>query len=154
MSDRIKCLHIAALGLLVGGCATPAPSTSASGPTGTTIYDSKLAQVPKGGPADVKTVADIIHVGYVVINGPAGAPRQWDRDRTLYAPGATFVSLDETNGNVTSKIMTPEEYRQSFTIGDGVYETEVGRLIEHFGHVAQVRSVSVVRTSPTGPIRA
>ena len=46
------------------------------------------AQAPAAAPADVGTIADIMRVSYEVISGPAGAVRQWRRDRTLYMPGA------------------------------------------------------------------
>jgi hypothetical protein len=108
-------------------------------------------------PADVGTIADIMRVSYEVISGPAGAPRQWDRDRTLYMPGATFVSTSKRDGKVQTTIMTTEEYRQksdaSF-VAEGLFETEIGSRVERFGNVAQVRSVSVARRTPRGPVEA
>jgi hypothetical protein len=115
------------------------------------------AQAPAANPADVGTIADIVRVSYEVISGPAGAPRQWARDSTLYMPGATFVAVSETNGRVQSTIMTPEEYRRGFdtrNVAEGVFETEVGRRIERYGHVAQVRSVAVMRRTANGPVEA
>jgi hypothetical protein len=116
------------------------------------------AQTPAA-PADVGTIADIVRASYEVISGPAGAPRQWQRDGTLYMPGATFVSVNERDGRVQTTIMTPEDYRRGFDAnyvarGIGLFETEVGRRIERYGHVAQVRSVAVVRRTPHGPIEA
>jgi hypothetical protein len=112
------------------------------------------AQQPVADPADVGTIADIVRVSYEVISGPAGTPRQWRRDSTLYMPGATFVSVTEADGRVQSTIMTPEEYRQrsGHQVEHGMFETEIGRRIERWGHVAQVRSVAVVRRTPEGPI--
>jgi len=54
------------------------------------------AQTPIAVPADVGTIADIVRVSYEVFSGPAGMPRQWRRDSTLYMPGATFVSVEES----------------------------------------------------------
>ena len=79
----------------------------------------------------------------------------WRRDSTLYMPGATFVSVSETGGRVQAVIMTPEEYRQRSgprQVSRGMFETEVGRRIERWGHVAKVRSVAVVRHTLDGPI--
>ena len=107
-------------------------------------------------PGDVGTIPDIIRASYETISGPDGDPRtvrQWDRDRTLYLPGAIYVSNYYDNGKVTTVIQTPEEYRQQYRPGAS-YETEAGRLIEQFGNVAQVRSVSVNRETPTGPVTA
>src|SRR2546422_6583972 len=115
------------------------------------------AQAPAAAPADVGTIADIIRVSYEVISGPAGAPRQWKRDRTLYMPGATFVSNNVRDGKVQTKIMTPEEYRRGADarfVARGLFETEVGSRIERFGNVAQVRSISVARSTPGGPVEA
>ena len=113
------------------------------------------AQTPAAAPADVGTIADIMRVSYEVISGPAGAPRQWDRDRTLYMPGATFVSTSKRDGKVQTTIMTTEEYRQKSDarfVAEGLFETEIGSRVERFGNVAQVRSVSVARRTPKGRV--
>jgi hypothetical protein len=110
------------------GCATaPKPST------------------PAANPADVGTIADLVRASYEVISG---APRQWDRDRTFYMPGASFVSVWEDHGEVKTKMMTPEEYRVDLETVDAFVESEIGRRIERYGHVAQVRSVAEVRSRP------
>jgi hypothetical protein len=116
---------------------------------------SLRAQQPVANPADVGTIADIVRVSYEVINGPAGAPRQWRRDSTLYMPGATFVSMDERNGRPHAGIMTPEQYRQAVNasfVGHGFFEKEIGSRIERFGNIAQVRSVYETRRTADGPV--
>ena len=113
------------------------------------------AQARAAAPADVGTIADIMRVSYEVISGPAGTPRQWDRDRTLYMPGATFVAMSRRDGKVQTTIMTTEEYRQKSDarfVAEGLFETEIGSRVERFGNVAQVRSVSVARRTPKGPV--
>ena len=115
------------------------------------------AQAPAADPADVGTITDIVRVSYEVISGPAGTPRQWRRDSTLYMPGATFVALGERGGHVQVRIMTPEEYRQRTNqrfVAEGMIETEIAGHIECFGNVAQVRSVYTFRRSATGPVEA
>jgi hypothetical protein len=113
------------------------------------------AQVPAANPADVGTIADIVRVSYEVLSGPAGVPRQWRRDSTLYAPGATFTATSEANGKTVVTIMTTEEYRRkndSSFVASGLFETEIGSHIERFGNVAQVRSISESRTTLNGPV--
>jgi hypothetical protein len=110
------------------------------------------AQARAADPADVGTIAGIVRATYDVMNGPAGHPRQWPRDETLYMPGATFVSMSETDGRVESHTLTPEEFRRGFDVSRGFYETEIGRRTERFGNVAQVRSVAVVRSTADGPV--
>jgi len=111
------------------------------------------AQLPPADPKDVATIEDIVHAYYDVINGPAGAPRQWRRDSTLYMPGAMFVSMDEKDGRPVAHPMTPEEYRRSADPGFvklGFFETEIGSRVERFGNVAQVRSVYETRREQGG----
>lgn len=113
------------------------------------------AQHPVANTADVRTIGDIVRASYETITGPAGKPRQWRRDSTLYAPTATFTAADERNGKAQIATMTPEQYRRgndSAFVARGIYESEIGRHIERFGNVAAVRSISVVRRTPNGPI--
>jgi hypothetical protein len=115
------------------------------------------AQVPEADPADVGTIAGIMHAWYDVINGPPGAPRQWRRDSTLYTAQATFVSMDQQDGKPAATIYTPEQYRRAVNAGfveKGFYETEVGSRVERFGNVAQVRSVYETRRTAEGPVTA
>jgi hypothetical protein len=119
--------------------------------------DTLHAQAPVADPADVASIAAIVRVSYEVISGPAGTPRQWRRDSTLYAPGATFVALSERDGKTRVTTMTPEDYRRANNdrfVADGLFETEIGSRIERFGNVAQVRSVSESRRTPNGPVES
>jgi hypothetical protein len=105
----------------------------------------------KVNPSDVDTIAHICRVSYETISGPARHPWPWDRDRTLYMPQAIFVNNYVEHGQVKTLVETPEDYRRRFT-ETGQYETEIGRHIERYGNVAQVRSVSVARDTPDGPV--
>ena len=127
----------------------PAAGAPAAGPG--------AAQMPAADPADVSTIEAIVRVSYEVISGPAGTPRQWRRDSTLYAPGATFVATGERNGKPVARSMTAEEYRKRVDAGfvaEGFIEREIGSRIERFGNVAQVRSVYEARRSAGGPVIA
>src|SRR5436309_14434322 len=42
-------------------------------------------------PADVATLDSIINADYDGISGPAGNKRDWDRERSLYIPGARLI---------------------------------------------------------------
>lgn len=115
------------------------------------------AQTPAAAPADVASIDALVRASYDVMNGPAGQPRQWRRDSTFYMPAATFVAVRDDAGRVQATVMTPEEYRRtSFPRfeRDGGYETEIGRHIERFGNVAQVRSVAAARRAADGPVQA
>ncbi len=121
----------------------------------TTVPWLVTAQTPPADPRDVGTIADIVRVSYEVISGAAGAPRQWRRDSTLYAPGATFTATSEKDGKTIVTTMTPEDYRRAndaSMVKDGLFEAEIGSRIERFGNAAQVRSISVARRTRSGPI--
>jgi len=113
------------------------------------------AQGPAANPADVATIPALVGAFYEVISGPAGAPRDWRRDSTLYSEGATFVAMDVKDGKPVYAILTAEEYRRrtnaSF-VKNGFFETEIGSRIERFGNVAQVRSVYETRRVAGGPL--
>jgi len=113
------------------------------------------AQTPAANPADVATIPALVRAFYEVISGPAGAPRDWRRDSTLYSEGATFVAMDVKDGKPVYAILTAEEYRRKTNasfVKNGFFETEIGARIERFGNVAQVRSVYETRRAATGPL--
>jgi hypothetical protein len=112
-------------------------------------------QAPVANVFDVGTIADIVRVSYEVISGPAGTPRQWRRDSTLYSPTATFVAMSERDGKPVVKTMAADEYRRVTNedmVKNGLFEREIGSRIERFGNVATVRSISEARRTPNGPV--
>src|SRR6267142_1163666 len=42
-------------------------------------------------PADVESIDAIVTAAYDGISGPAGKKRDWDRERSLYYPGARLI---------------------------------------------------------------
>ena len=108
-------------------------------------------------PSDVGSIAAILKASYEVISGPAGTPRQWRRDSTLYSPGALFIATSVNDGKTQVHAITPEEYRRASDarmVREGLIEREIGSRIERFGNVAQVRSVYEIRRSEDGPVEA
>lgn len=104
---------------------TPAPATSTANP------------------ADVATIDAIVASLYDVISGPAG-PRNWDRFRSLFAPGARLIATGvRPTGEVVSRVMTPEDYAQRngpFFEKNGFFERELSRRTEKFGNIAHLFS--------------
>ena len=106
-------------------------------------------------PTDVDTIPHLMRASYETVSGPAGVKeqvRQIARDSTFYMPGAMFVSVSEEQGQIKTKIMSEKAYWEGYDSSHPAYETEAGRRVERYGNVAQVRSVSVLRSSPDGPI--
>lgn len=119
------------------------------------VAPSRAQQLPPANPADVATIDGIVHAYYDVINGPAGQPRQWRRDSTLYMPTAMFVEMGIKDGKPHVTTQSPEEFRRSVNadfVKNGFYETEIGKRVERFGNVASVRSVYETRRTATGPL--
>lgn len=109
-------------------------------------------------PADVGTIDGIVGAYYDVISGPAGQPRQWARDRTLYIPNVRFVSVDEpAGGKSVSRVMTHQEYvdrTDASLVSKGFDEREVHRSVLRYGEIASVFSTYESRQSRTGPVIA
>ena len=64
-----------------------------------------IAPIPAR-PGDVATIDGMIQAFYDVISGPAGQPREWARDRTLYIPGVKFVAMSVRNGAPVAQVMS------------------------------------------------
>ena len=60
-----------------------------------------LAPVPARS-SDVATIDSIISALYASISGPAGQDRQWDRFRSLMAPGARLIPTGRRPDGTTS----------------------------------------------------
>lgn len=88
-------------------------------------------------PADVQTIDGMVAAYYDIVNVKPGAPRQWDRDHTLYAPWVHFVA------HVPERmIMTHQEFVDRFDamLARGFEEHELRRAVVRYGNVAQVTS--------------
>jgi hypothetical protein len=116
---------------------SPAPSTKplASAPAATVASTAR--------PGDVDSIDHIIAAVYDVISGPAG-PRDWDRFRSLYYPGARMIpSRRDDKGVVTARVSSPDEYAtraQDFFSKEGFFENSVANRMEQWDHIAHVWS--------------
>ena len=98
-------------------------------------------------PKDVESIDAIIAACYDVISGPAGKKRDWERERSLFHPGARLIPTatvpGETDVELTPIVLDVEGYiarvEPLFT-DQGFYELEVARRTEQFGRIAQVWS--------------
>jgi hypothetical protein len=106
-------------------------------------------------PEDVATIDGIVKAFYDVISGPAGQPRQWDRDRTLYYPTVQFFAVDVRGGKAVVRVMDHQEYVDSsdaFFVKNGFFEREVDRKTDNAGNVAHVWSTYETRATADGPV--
>jgi len=107
---------------------------------------------PAASPADVNSMDSIIAAVYDVISGPAGKKRDWDRMRSLFAPGARLIPTGpRSTGGYGSPVHTVDEYiarAEPFFEKEGFYEKEAARQTEMFGQIAHVFSTYESRHSP------
>src|SRR5690606_29121857 len=130
---------------------TLALSAAAFGQTAARV---ELPDIPAD-PKDVASIDSIIKAFYDVISGPAGQPRQWGRDKTLYIPGVRFVSMSERNGKVSMGVMDHDRYVNSsnaFMVREGFIETELKRIERRIGNTAHVLSSYEYRSKADGPV--
>jgi hypothetical protein len=135
------CLGSACLSVIAQSPApqpSPKPSTQ---PTASAPAVSATASAAR--PGDVDTVEHIIAAVYDVISGSAG-PRDWDRFRSLYYPGARMIpTRRDDKGGVAARISTPDEYAtrsQDFFSKEGFFENSVANRVETWDKIAHVWS--------------
>ncbi|HEX8649425.1 MAG TPA: hypothetical protein VF708_01190 [Pyrinomonadaceae bacterium] len=108
-------------------------------------------------PEDVATLDGIMKAFYEVVSGPAGQPRQWARDRTLYIQGMRFVATGVRKGeskpyaNIIDH-QTFVDQSNDFMVRDGFYEREIHRVTRRFGNIAHIFSTYETRQKPDGPV--
>jgi hypothetical protein len=107
---------------------------------------------------DVATIDGVLKAFYEVISGPAGEPRQWSRDRSLYIPDVRFVSIEKKkDGTIEARPVSHQEFvdrSNAPLVKNGFYESEVHRETQQFGQIAHVFSTYVSRIKPEGPVIA
>ncbi len=98
--------------------------------------------IPTPHSADVSSPDAIIAALYDVISGPAGKKRDWDRFRSLFAPGARMIPvgprLTATGGGFRARVLSPEEYITAsgpLLENNGFFENEIARRTERFGDI-------------------
>lgn len=140
--------HVYLVGLLIGG------STIASAQRPAPQHVDVPTIAPR--PEDVATIDGILHAFYDVISGPAGQPRQWSRDRTLYIPDVHFVSLStDSAGHVRADVVTHQMFvdrSNPSLVRRGFFETEIHRTTARFGNVVHVFSTYEMRERAEGPV--
>jgi hypothetical protein len=125
LSSAMACASIIAVAPTTTAQLTPAPTT------------------PAARPQDVASLDAIIAALYDVISGPAGQKRDWDRFRSLFAPGARLIpSGKRQDGTRSYRTMSPDEYATASgpALENGFFEREIGRATDQFGGIVQAFS--------------
>ncbi len=144
--DTIRQPFLAAILALALGCAAP-DTGSDDAMTDAEPAASEVAEMPPApmaDPADVASIDAITTAVYESISGDAGVPRDWDRFRSLFAPGARLMPVASEHGEDGSRTssvgsMSPDDFvmRTSDSFAqDGFYEVEIGSVTETYGDIA------------------
>src|SRR5947209_99762 len=104
------------------------------------------AETMNANPADVASIDAIVRAAYDVISGPAG-PRDWERERSLFWPGARLIPTARDAGAVEVQL-TPNMLDVDGLIARAekhfsehpFYERQIARRVEEFGRIAHVWS--------------
>jgi hypothetical protein len=137
-------------------CALLAAATAAYVPAQTTPNPTHVPVMtidPR--PEDVSTIDGMIKAYYDVITGPAGKPREWARDRTLYIKDLRFVDVQfDKEGKPRPRIVDHQGYVDAADgmSKTGFFEKEIHRVTERFGPIAHVWSTYETRRTENGPV--
>ena len=132
------------------GLAGSLPQTTLAGQETTT----KKSPAAEARPEDVASVDAIVASLYETISGPAG-PRDWDRLRSLFLPGARLIPCRrQADGSSLARVLTVEEFIAAVeprTKDEGFFESEIHRRVERFGAIAQIFSTYESRHAKNDP---
>ncbi len=106
-------------------------------------------------PEDVSTIDGIMKAYYEVVSGPAGAEREWARDRSLHHPEAQIAIIrNGDDGRAAVRIMTLADFHGPPEPAQNVfYEYEINREVRRHGANAHVWSTYEWRSQENGPAR-
>ena len=104
---------------------------------------------------DVKSVDAIVAALYDVISGPAGQPRDWDRMKSLFVPGARLIpAVASPDGGATARVLDVDGYIQrsgAVLEKNGFFEREISRKTEAFGNILHLFSTYESRHTASDP---
>jgi hypothetical protein len=108
--------------------------------------------------ADTGSIASLLAALYAVISGGAGEPRDWDRFRALFIPGARLIptnrAIHEGRGGHPPEVMDVETFIRGSTPvleSMGFEERQIAMRVEQFGCIAHVWSTYESRHAPGEP---
>jgi hypothetical protein len=105
---------------------------------------------------DVASVDGVVKAYYDVISGPAGQPRQWSRDRSLYIPDLRFVATGFARERPYARVMDHQTFvdgSDSAMVHDGFFEREIHRVTRAYGNIVQVFSTYEEHRTVDGPVQ-
>lgn len=120
-------------------------------------FDVYRSRVPPAAAGDVETIDAIVSAVYESISGPSDEPREWERFRSLFIPGARLIPTGpgpDGEGEVRIAVWSVDDYIEQadpFFQEMGFYEKELARRTERYGNLAHVFSTYESRLNPESP---
>jgi hypothetical protein len=113
-------------------------------------------EVSPADPADVASIDAIITAAYDSISGPAGEKRNWERERSLFHPGARLIPTAKpgANDDLAPQMLDIDGFIarvQPYFAEHGFFEKEIVRRTEQFGRIAHVWSTYESRHNAEDP---
>lgn len=106
-------------------------------------------------PSDVATLDAILHALYETVSGPMGQPRDWDRFRFLFLPGARLMPIVSIPGEKAGvRLLSTEDFIrrvEPIFAKEDFWERETSRQAETAGHFAHLLSFYESLRDPDGP---
>jgi hypothetical protein len=110
---------------------------------------------PPANPKDVESIDAIVTAAYDEISGPPGKQRNWDRERSLFLPGARLIPTAKPgeDGDLAPQMLDVEGFiaRAEPILKNGFFEKEIARQTQQFGQLAHVWSTYESRRSEDEP---
>ncbi len=106
-------------------------------------------------PEDVASIDGMMKAFYEVVNVAPDAPRQWSRDRTLYAPWIRFVAIGRpSGGRPTVEVLTHQELVDASEplVREGFNEREIFRATKRYGNMVHVDSTYETLVGKAKPV--
>jgi hypothetical protein len=101
---------------------------------------------------DVASIDGVVRALYEVISGPAGAQRDWKRERKLFIAGARLIPTRiGPDGKPVADVFDVDGYiasRSPMFAKDSFFETELERRTFLFGNIANVLSSYALSRAP------
>lgn len=104
---------------------------------------------------DTSSPQAIVNAIYRLISGNAGDPRDWDRLKKLYAPGARLIPIEDiSDENIGPNVLNPDEWiasRSPLFSAEDFWEWETSREQHSEGSIVHVWSAYEAARTLHGP---
>ena len=101
--------------------------------------------------SDVSSIDAIVNAYYEVISGPEGHVYDAERDRSLHAQQAIITRVTAA-GKLQRHDLPTEQAPFTEPYAAGLFEKEIGRIVQQYGNLAQVWITFEIRNTPDGDV--